>query len=288
MCVNQTKKEEKNILDSTPTVVKPEPLSQCLLCRMHVPSSRYVAHTLACTVPRTVFTDETGARYEGEVEVLGSNHCPHGKGKMTQLDGSYYVGEWKNGKRHGKGITVYSNGNRYIGTWVDNIRTFGTLTYANGNIYKGQFGLLFEPTKQYPLPLYQYYLDNKSYPSPPNGYGSYTTATQVIEGLWKNDMADGYIIITNRSDGTKRSHFIRNNISIDEGIPLFPRYEEGCAICLDDFTPEMGQVVATCCDHYFHEKCICPAIQRKPDCPLCRTVVSESELKYIASCITQG
>ena len=205
----------------------------------------------ADVIVMTITDDETGSRYEGEA--LVSTHCPHGKGKVTYLDGTFHEGEWKNGKRHGKGFTKYSNGNLYEGEWDDNIRTRGTLTYANGNTYKGQFGILFEPTKQYPLPLYQYNLDNKSHPSPPNGYGIYTTATHVMEGLWKNDLAEGYFIITNRSDGTKRSHFFRNNKSIEEGVPLLERYEEGCAICLDDFTSEMGQVVTTCCNHYFHE-----------------------------------
>jgi hypothetical protein len=237
----------------------------------------------ADVIVMTITDDETGARYEGEV--LASNpNCPHGKGKLTQLDGSFHDGEWKNGKKHGKGITMYNNGNRYEGEWDGDIRTRGTLTFANGNTYKGQFGILFEPTKKYPLPLYQYHLDGKSHPSPPNGYGIYTTATHVMEGLWKNDRAVGYFIRTNRSDGTKRSHFFRHNKATDEGVPLLPRYEEGCAICLDDFSHEMGQVVATCCNHYFHEKCICPAIQSKRDCPLCRTVVSK--LKYIASCIS--
>ena len=221
------------------------------------------------------FTIEGGSIYEGEV--LASNHNPYGKGKLTELDGTSHHGEWKNGKRDGEGITIYSNGNKYVGTFKNDRRVFGTLTYANGNTYKGQFGAyidqfgILDPTKQ-----------------PPNGYGIYTTATQVWEGFWKNDQAEGYFIITNRSDGTKRSHFFRNNKSIEEGVPLLSRYEEGCAICLEDFTSEMGQVVATCCNHYFHEKCISPVIQRKSDCPLCRTVVSISKLKSIASCLTGG
>ena len=226
---------------------------------------------ISATVIVMTITEAT-SHYEGEV--LVSNHCPHGKGKLTQVDGTFHEGKWKNGKRHGEGITTYSNGNKYVGTFENDMRVCGTLTYANGSAYKGQFGAykdqfgILDPTKQ-----------------PPNGYGIYTTSQGVVmEGFWKNDLAEGYFIITN-PDGTKRSHFFRNNKSIDEGVPLFPRYEEGCAICLDDFNHEMGQVVGTCCNHYFHEKCISPAIQRKSDCPLCRTVVESSKLKSIASCV---
>lgn len=221
------------------------------------------------------------SHYEGEV--LDGPILPHGKGKLTYIDG-ICEGEFKYGQRHGYSITTYRNGDRFEGMWEEDIRTSGTLTYANGNTYKGQFGILFEPTKQYPLPLYQYHLENKLHPSPRNGHGIFTTATQIMEGLWKNDMAQGHFIVTNRSDGTKRSNFFRDDVSIGEGVPLLERYEEGCAICFDNFTPEMGQVVATSCNHYFHDKCICPAIQRKPECPLCRTVV-RSNLKNIASCV---
>ena len=58
------------------------------------------------------FTIEGGSIYEGEV--AASNHYPHGKGKMTELDGTSHHGEWKNGKRDGEGITIYSNGNQYV------------------------------------------------------------------------------------------------------------------------------------------------------------------------------
>jgi hypothetical protein len=181
-------------------------------------------------------------------------------------------------------MTTYANGDRFVGMWKDNLRTDGVLTYANGDTHRGKFNILTERTRQYPMPLGEYASKSMLHPSPPNGYGIYTTKKKIMAGLWKNDRAQGYFIITN-PDGTKRSHFFRNNKCIDEGVPLLPRYEEGCAICLDDFTPEMGQVVATCCNHYFHEKCIRPAIQRNPDCPLCRTVVESSKLKSIASCV---
>jgi 1-phosphatidylinositol-4-phosphate 5-kinase len=34
----------------------------------------------------------------------------HGKGKMTWSDGTYYQGDFANGKTHGEGTRTYPNG----------------------------------------------------------------------------------------------------------------------------------------------------------------------------------
>jgi antitoxin component YwqK of YwqJK toxin-antitoxin module len=35
------------------------------------------------------------------------------------MDGSFYEGEWKNGKQHGPGKIVYKNGQILYGNWED-------------------------------------------------------------------------------------------------------------------------------------------------------------------------
>ena len=39
--------------------------------------------------------------------------------KEKYSDGSYYVGEFYNGKRHGYGTYYYANGNVYQGQWYN-------------------------------------------------------------------------------------------------------------------------------------------------------------------------
>ena len=39
----------------------------------------------------------------------------NGKGKMIWIDGGYYEGEWKNGKKNGKGKITYPKGKYYEG-----------------------------------------------------------------------------------------------------------------------------------------------------------------------------
>ena len=33
----------------------------------------------------------------------------HGKGKLRYPDGTYYEGEWVNGKKHGQGLQLYND-----------------------------------------------------------------------------------------------------------------------------------------------------------------------------------
>lgn len=42
---------------------------------------------------------------------------PHGRGKLTRSDGTYYDGEWANGKQHGTGTAKDEHGEEYTGTW---------------------------------------------------------------------------------------------------------------------------------------------------------------------------
>jgi len=219
----------------------------------------------------------SGSKYKGEVgfrsatagaategEPSENDYFANGYGILEFNDGSRYEGQWKHWERHGQGIQIYTNGTRYEGKWENDRRSLGTLTYENGNTYKGQFGHPCE---------YDKIQEGKSYPenySPQNGYGIYTTPKKIMEGFWKNDHAQGYFIATNRLNGKKKSHFYRNGNRINErGIPLLERYADGCSICLEDFNEMNGQVIATSCLHYFHEKCL----GNITNCPLCRKEV---------------
>ncbi|MBN1500261.1 MAG: hypothetical protein JW982_08900 [Spirochaetes bacterium] len=62
-----------------------------------------------------------------------TGNCKNGTGKYTWKNGSYYTGEWKDGKRSGNGIFYYSNGSIYDGQWENDKRNgTGTLkVYEN-------------------------------------------------------------------------------------------------------------------------------------------------------------
>ena len=61
---------------------------------------------------------KNGAKYEGEIK----NNLHNGFGKLTQLDGEIFIGQWKNGKINGKGVRYHSNGDVYSGDYVNSIR----------------------------------------------------------------------------------------------------------------------------------------------------------------------
>ena len=72
---------------------------------------------------------EASAVYEGEYNMSSQYH---GKGKITYKDGSYYDGEWENGKRHGFGIEWLYDGSSYRGYYQDDKR-HGQGTYYSQN-----------------------------------------------------------------------------------------------------------------------------------------------------------
>ena len=51
--------------------------------------------------------------YEGEKQ----GNWPHGKGRYTYPDGTYYEGEFFKGEFHGSGKIIYPNGDHVIGDW---------------------------------------------------------------------------------------------------------------------------------------------------------------------------
>lgn len=62
----------------------------------------------------------------------------HGEWKAPDGDCESYVGEWKAGKRHGFGIHKFANGDSYEGDWAfGKFQDRGKYTYANGDTFCG-------------------------------------------------------------------------------------------------------------------------------------------------------
>ena len=55
-------------------------------------------------------------------------------------DGSYYIGETRDGKRHGKGIFIWESGGAWYGTWKDGIRNgYGIQFQKDGSFTTGKW-----------------------------------------------------------------------------------------------------------------------------------------------------
>ena len=66
--------------------------------------------------------------------------CVNGQGTYIMVNGTKYVGEWKEGKLQGQGTLTYVNGTKYVGEFKDNqMNGQGTLTYKDGKKYIGEF-----------------------------------------------------------------------------------------------------------------------------------------------------
>ena len=56
------------------------------------------------------------------------------------VDGSKYVGEWKEGKWDGQGTYTFADGRKYVGEFKENkYHGQGTYTYADGRVARGYY-----------------------------------------------------------------------------------------------------------------------------------------------------
>ena len=81
-----------------------------------------------------------------------------GSGKLHNVDGSFYDGNWTNGMKCGKGVNYYSNGDRYQGDWFHNKR-HGRGRYefkktGKGTKLTGLFSVLNSPERAVLLSWY--------------------------------------------------------------------------------------------------------------------------------------
>ena len=66
-----------------------------------------------------------------------------GRHVIRYTEGDVYDGEWSmEGKRHGKGTLTFANGTKYAGEFVNGFfQGVGVLTFPDGGRYEGQFEL---------------------------------------------------------------------------------------------------------------------------------------------------
>ena len=63
--------------------------------------------------------NEAGSQYTGETNDQG---LKHGGGKLVYIDGSFYQGAWRNGKREGYGEFTTKDGTLFKGQWSNDMK----------------------------------------------------------------------------------------------------------------------------------------------------------------------
>ena len=120
------------------------------------------------------------------------NDCINGEGVYAYSDGSFYRGNYKDGKEYGEGSYYATNGHSYVGGWKDgNKHGQGTYDWPSGDLYKGGWK------------------DNKKHGEASVIYKDGT----IYNGTWVDDVREGKGI-THYPDGSKSASFY------DEGVDI--------------------------------------------------------------------
>ncbi|KAL8520964.1 hypothetical protein ACS0TY_011494 [Phlomoides rotata] len=95
---------------------------------------------------------------------------PHGKGKYTWLDGTFYEGDWEDGKMTGTGKIHWPSQATYEGDFSGGyLHGLGTFIGSDGSIYRGSFKMNS-----------QHGIGRKQYPN-----------SDVYDGCWKEGVREG-------------------------------------------------------------------------------------------------
>ena len=143
-----------------------------------------------------------------------------GRGRIVNINGFVYEGEFKNGKSNGYGKYIALDGTSYKGTWLDDKQSgTGTEIYPDGSSYNGNFkkgkkngfGKLVFKDKN----IYEgNFLDNNI-----EGEGVfYWKDGRIYIGSWKNNKMSGYGIFVWPD---KKKYYGNYNNNLKEGFGIF-------------------------------------------------------------------
>ena len=174
---------------------------------------------------------------------------PNGEGSMSFTDGSDYKGGWIGLQKNGQGTYrsknapggrlthIGLNRNIYQGQWTMNDMGTGTIgngtiTYVNGNIYRGDWNELLQKNGQGRMTYVngdvyegQWMDDERS------GQGIYRNSemADIYEGQWLNNVFSGHGIYRYQ-DGVVYEGSFRDNKFNGEGTMTYPDNEVGTKI----------------------------------------------------------
>ena len=103
----------------------------------HLRTSRDVECLVGdCINGQGVALSVNGTQYVGEFKDGAMN----GQGQMSYVDGAQYVGEFKDRIKHGQGTYTYPDGQTYVGEWKDGIKHgHMTITWPDGRLLVTEF-----------------------------------------------------------------------------------------------------------------------------------------------------
>ena len=83
------------------------------------------------------FVMRDGTVYEGGIK----DKQPHGQGRVTNPNGTFQKGEWRDGRPYRiSGTWVVADGMKEEGNWnYDGTASIGTISWKDGRIYKGEW-----------------------------------------------------------------------------------------------------------------------------------------------------
>lgn len=200
--------------------------------------------------------------YKGDIETFNYLdipntvvYAPHGRGLLlNNLNKEIFVGHFKHGLKSGNGNEYFDNGSKkYSGSFTEN------LYHGNGKLFDISDNIIFEGNFCY---------------GKKNGFGMVCQNLDSEMVTYKLDKKFGMSV---KSDSnlkkiitycneeevvSKKFKDIENN-SDEVG--------DSCSICQNkykknDLVTKFGE-----CNHYFHSECLFKWLEKKEDCPLCRS-----------------
>ena len=188
-----------------------------LLCSPRIASAACVQGN--CSNGYGIDINLDGSKYVGEFK----ENVRNGKGSMTYPDGTKYVGNWQNDKPHGKG-TLFSVGKfEYTGEFANGLRQGeGTLKIVDGITYVGQWlndvphgqGILTDQGRE------EYTGQFEGGRRSGKGEAIYSDGTKY-KGQWANDLPNGQGVKT-LVDGMQYFGEFKNGLMSGSGTIVMP------------------------------------------------------------------
>jgi len=172
--------------------------------------------------------DKEGSSYEGDWD----NDTATGVGKVEFSNGDVYDGGIVNGSMEGVGTYEFATGDHFFGDWSDGHRIQGTVMFADGNTYIGEFRK-----------------------DKPHGKGKFTFVTgDSYDGQYEVGKPHGRGLYTFPNGSTYRGEFNHGKLegfgtmTLISGDQITGKFMDGMSVGKCFITRANGQQYPHCCN----------------------------------------